>query len=501
MPAATPRLTPSAMPTPRPTPAPTPKPTPAPTPSRRLPRSAPARVTRSYSEHSGAIAYRGSWADAPYGGYIGGSVAWSKTPGSTATFTFTGSVGELDRPQGTHPGPGARPSRRAGRRARRPVALILRRAGGALPALVRQPPAGTRSRSRCSRCRATRTSRSTGSSSGPDGPSHLIGPRSVIPRGAVVRSRHDPSNLRRPGLRHGRRAVRLGAVLGGGRGRDAPTALRARRGPGGLLALHRGRRRPVHQRRRRGARRDRRPGDRQGPRLRDLRRAHQGHDAAISGVREFLCGARDAGLLLAVATGSGRPKLDANLAAIGVPERTFDVVVSAEQIERKKPDPETFLRAIEGLGVPAGRCLVVEDARNGVLAGRAAGCAVFGITSSLPASVLLTPARSPSPRTSRRSRVRSGPPSGSTERGPSWARPIAPSRAQLNAARTGLAALASGVSTARGYSPIASIVSRRRAAERRRPDASSAESPSRSVRSTPRLPTTAGSDRYRSSMP
>ena len=108
----------------------------------------------------------------------------------------------------------------------------------------------------------------------------------------------------------------------------------------------------------------------------------------IGGVREFLSDARGAGLRLAVATGSGRPKLDANLAAIAVPERTFDVVVSAEQIVRKKPDPETFLRAIERLDVPAARCLVVEDAQNGVLAGRAAGCAVFGITSSLPEPVL-----------------------------------------------------------------------------------------------------------------
>jgi cytidine deaminase len=109
----------------------------------------------------------------------------------------------------------------------------------------------------------------------------------------------------------------------------------------------------------------------------------------IRGVREFLAEARSAGLALAVATGSGRPKLDANLAAIGVPERTFEVVVSAEQIVRKKPDPETFRRAIEQLGTPAARCLVVEDARNGVIAGRAAGCQVLGLTSSLPASVLL----------------------------------------------------------------------------------------------------------------
>ena len=63
----------------------------------------------------------------------------------------------------------------------------------------------------------------------------------------------------------------------------------------------------------------------------------------INGVLEFLAEARAAGLRLAVATGSDQPKLDGNLAAIGVAESTFDVVVSAEQVTRKKPDPEAFL--------------------------------------------------------------------------------------------------------------------------------------------------------------
>jgi len=110
---------------------------------------------------------------------------------------------------------------------------------------------------------------------------------------------------------------------------------------------------------------------------------------AVPGVHAFLVEARAAGLRLAVATGSDRPKLEGNLAAIGVPESTFDVVVSAEQVTHKKPHPETFSRAVDLLGLPASRCLVVEDARNGVRAGRAAGCAVLGITSSQPAEVLL----------------------------------------------------------------------------------------------------------------
>ena len=109
----------------------------------------------------------------------------------------------------------------------------------------------------------------------------------------------------------------------------------------------------------------------------------------IAGVHGFLAAARTAGLRLALATSSDRPKLDGNLAAIGVPESTFDVVISAEHVTHKKPDPETFVRAVEALGLPASRCLVIEDARNGVKAGRAAGCAVIGITSSQPADVLL----------------------------------------------------------------------------------------------------------------
>ena len=103
---------------------------------------------------------------------------------------------------------------------------------------------------------------------------------------------------------------------------------------------------------------------------------------AIPGVHAFLAELRAAGVRLALATGSDRPKLAGNLEAIGLPESTFDVVVSADQVTRKKPDPETFSVAIQGLRLPSARCLVVEDARNGVLAGRAAGCQVLGILSS-----------------------------------------------------------------------------------------------------------------------
>jgi hypothetical protein len=89
-----PRPTPTAAPlaTPRATLAPvaTPRPRPAPVATPR-PTRAPARTTKTYSERAGTIRYRGGWASAPNSGYLGGSVAWSKTVGATAAFTFTGS--------------------------------------------------------------------------------------------------------------------------------------------------------------------------------------------------------------------------------------------------------------------------------------------------------------------------------------------------------------------------------------------------------------------------
>ncbi len=102
---ATPSPTPSTTPIPKATPRPSPNPTPTPraTPSPKptiAARPAPARITKTYSEHSRAITYRGGWGAAPNRGYIGGRVAWSKSPGATATFTFTGSSVSWIGPKG-----------------------------------------------------------------------------------------------------------------------------------------------------------------------------------------------------------------------------------------------------------------------------------------------------------------------------------------------------------------------------------------------------------------
>ncbi len=64
------------------------------------------------------------------------------------------------------------------------------------------------------------------------------------------------------------------------------------------------------------------------------------------------------------------------------------VLVTADDITRGKPDPQPFLVAAERLGVDPARCLVVEDAPAGLRAGRAAGAATLAVTSTSSAAAL-----------------------------------------------------------------------------------------------------------------
>lgn len=55
------------------------------------------------------------------------------------------------------------------------------------------------------------------------------------------------------------------------------------------------------------------------------------------------------------------------------------VLVTADDVRRGKPAPDPFLEAARRLGVNPGRCLVVEDAPQGLAAATAAGCATLAV--------------------------------------------------------------------------------------------------------------------------
>ncbi|MBK7822423.1 MAG: HAD-IA family hydrolase [Tessaracoccus sp.] len=88
----------------------------------------------------------------------------------------------------------------------------------------------------------------------------------------------------------------------------------------------------------------------------------------------------------AIVTSCTTRLLTARLAATGLPFP--QVIVTCDDVRDGKPAPDSYLLAAERLGVDPARCLVVEDAPAGIAAGRAAGCAVLGILTQLPADVL-----------------------------------------------------------------------------------------------------------------
>ena len=72
----------------------------------------------------------------------------------------------------------------------------------------------------------------------------------------------------------------------------------------------------------------------------------------------------------------------------------FEVIVSAEQIAKGKPDPEGFLLALKRLNegsrnpIGANECVVIEDSHWGLEAGNAAGMHTVGITNTYDAEQL-----------------------------------------------------------------------------------------------------------------
>jgi len=98
--------------------------------------------------------------------------------------------------------------------------------------------------------------------------------------------------------------------------------------------------------------------------------------APFPGVLEGLERLRAAGLRLACVTNKAAAYTVPLLERAGVANR-LDATVSADQVGRRKPDPEPFLHACRLLGVAAREAVVIGDSATIAEAARAAGCGVL----------------------------------------------------------------------------------------------------------------------------
>lgn len=83
-------------------------------------------------------------------------------------------------------------------------------------------------------------------------------------------------------------------------------------------------------------------------------------------------------LPMAVGTGSDRHRATLMLASTGLLP-LFDHIVAADDVKRHKPEPDTFIRCAELMGLSPADCQVFEDGEMGLEAARRAGMAYVDV--------------------------------------------------------------------------------------------------------------------------
>ena len=107
----------------------------------------------------------------------------------------------------------------------------------------------------------------------------------------------------------------------------------------------------------------------------------------LPGARELLSQLKKDGIPRALGSSTPRANLDSLFAITGL-DVVLDAVVSGSDVSHGKPDPEVFLKGAALLGIPAHRCVVIEDAFAGIEAARRAGMKVVGVATTNPVEAL-----------------------------------------------------------------------------------------------------------------
>ena len=106
------------------------------------------------------------------------------------------------------------------------------------------------------------------------------------------------------------------------------------------------------------------------------------HYDYIDGFERMIADLRSHGVKTAVVTSSNLPKMEAVYRYQPEFKNLFDAILTSEDFDRSKPDPDCYLKAAERLGANADECIVFEDSFNGLRSGRAAEMKVVGLATT-----------------------------------------------------------------------------------------------------------------------
>jgi HAD superfamily hydrolase (TIGR01509 family) len=105
----------------------------------------------------------------------------------------------------------------------------------------------------------------------------------------------------------------------------------------------------------------------------------EGHIPLRPGVAELMRDCLAHGVALGIVTTTSRTNVEALMRVHFGAEwrKNFAVVICGEDVQRKKPDPEVYLRALDKLAIGPLEAVAIEDSPGGVAAARAADVPVM----------------------------------------------------------------------------------------------------------------------------
>ena len=102
----------------------------------------------------------------------------------------------------------------------------------------------------------------------------------------------------------------------------------------------------------------------------------------IAGFENFIADLRRHGVRTAVVTSSNVPKMMSVYRYQPDFKTLFDAILTSEDFERSKPDPDCYIKAAQRFETQPDECVVFEDSFNGLRSGRAAQMKVVGLATT-----------------------------------------------------------------------------------------------------------------------
>jgi HAD superfamily hydrolase (TIGR01509 family) len=108
----------------------------------------------------------------------------------------------------------------------------------------------------------------------------------------------------------------------------------------------------------------------------------------VAGFEDFINQLKQHGVKTAVVTSSNREKMKSVYRQHPQFKEMFDVILTAEDFDKSKPDPDCYLKGMARFGCKPDETVVFEDSVNGLKSGKASGALLVGLCTTNPEEII-----------------------------------------------------------------------------------------------------------------